>query len=571
MRRIAISFLVLGCASAPPPSEPVVRFPNQAALATLQAQPVALPPLKVPPVPPVAWTVENAAAAHFEASTAEGNERALAALFAAAGKPLRLTKAASCVAREVGRYYLDHEAAPGEGLREFMLGACGSLAREVGLIPYVGPVPEKVPDAVVLRTWSEPLEKAVASTLPKDASEVGVWFGRKGDKAMAVISYVKLPASVRPFSLAPDGNGDVLIEGSLPGKVAYYSGYINHGRFGVDPCFVDPTVAKPGFRISCHLHEGDSSAWVQLLYTHPGRVLSLPFAQFIVRRDPAAPVEYRPPPAGEARPAATAPEFARLAVEELNRVRREAELQPVRLADLQSTTAGQLAPRYFAAAMAGTGNLEVMDTIALGLLAGWQVGGLIRDANFVSEIAPATHDVGRWLDQALAMPSGRVALLDATIEEVALGPAFWSSPDMLGGLVVGYRFHHGNDHASDVKRLLMRVVAARRQRALSPPARLAKMDEVMREELARVHDGRAHPQQALQDILEWGVARFGAGMRGYVVEAASLDAVEFPADIIEQPTLHLEIGVTHHKPPGAAWAQLVIAVVFVDYPSGPKI
>jgi hypothetical protein len=60
-------------------------------------------------------------------------------------------------------------------------------------------------------------------------------------------------------------------------------------------------------------------------------------------------------------------------------------------------------------------------------------------------------------------------------------------------------------------------------------------------------------------------------MKGYVVEAASVDALEIPADVIEQPTLHLEIGVTHHRPPGAAWAQLVIVVMFADYPSNQKI
>jgi hypothetical protein len=27
----------------------------------------------------------------------------------------------------------------------------------------------------------------------------------------------------------------------------------------------------------------------------------------------------------------------------------------------------------------------------------------------------------------------------------------------------------------------------------------------------------------------------------------------------------MEIGVTHHRPPGAAWAQLVILVIYVDY------
>jgi hypothetical protein len=66
-------------------------------------------------------------------------------------------------------------------------------------------------------------------------------------------------------------------------------------------------------------------------------------------------------------------------------------------------------------------------------------------------------------------------------------------------------------------------------------------------------------------VLEEGVVRFGSDMRGYVVETTSLDALEIPAEVLSQSTLHLEIGVTHHRPPGAAWAQLVILVIFVDY------
>src|SRR5437773_10762299 len=102
---------------------------------------------------------------------------------------------------------------------------------------------------------------------------------------------------------------------------------------------------------------------------------------------------------------------------------------------------------------------------------------------------------------------------------------------------------------------------------LAPPARRAKMDQVLRDQLARVHTGQAQPMAVLQEVLETGVSRFGASMRGWVLEATSLNALEIPAEVLRQPTLHLEIGVTHFKPPGAAWAQLVIVVVFADYPT----
>ena len=48
-------------------------------------------------------------------------------------------------------------------------------------------------------------------------------------------------------------------------------------------------------------------------------------------------------------------------------------------------------------------------------------------------------------------------------------------------------------------------------------------------------------------------------------EGTSLEALQIPPEVLKQPTLRLDVGVTHYKSPGAAWAQLVILVVFVDY------
>lgn len=236
----------------------------------------------------------------------------------------------------------------------------------------------------------------------------------------------------------------------------------------------------------------------------------------------------------------------------------------MRLAAAQSATAAALAGHYFAAAQ-GPKPDETLDTIALGLLAGWQVGGMIRDGSFFWSLLPLTRDAGRWLGAALAMPMGRVALLEPDIEEVAIGPTLVSSPEAIGAIVTGYRFHHGADHARDARRLLLRIALARKRMGLNVPGRLAGMDAVLKDELARVNEGRARPFEALEATLERGVDRFGADMRGWVVEATSLDAVEIPAEVLRQPTLHLEVGVTHHKPKGAAWAQLVIVVVYVDY------
>ncbi|TMQ19675.1 MAG: hypothetical protein E6J91_05660 [Deltaproteobacteria bacterium] len=296
-------------------------------------------------------------------------------------------------------------------------------------------------------------------------------------------------------------------------------------------------------------------------------MLARPFAQILARRNEQVALTYALPvyaePHGEPQVAPNAEQFAQAVVTELNRVRALGGLSAVRLNLDETASATQVATHYFAAAL-GRGQPTDMDTIALALLAGWHVTGMIRDGGFVSSLLPHTRDPGRWLASTLEMPLGRSALMMEGIEEIALGPVVLDHPDALGAVVVGYRFHHGNDHADDVKRLLIRTVQARRRMKLPPPTRLGDMQAVMQAELARVNHGTAQPMEALQRVLARGVNQFGADMRGYVVEATSLDALEIPVEVLAQPKLVLEIGVTHHKPQGAAWAQFVILVIFVD-------
>ena len=120
----------------------------------------------------------------------------------------------------------------------------------------------------------------------------------------------------------------------------------------------------------------------------------------------------------------------------LNATRVQAGLAPVRLAEAQSVTAARVARQYFAASLGpsglgdvAAGALDDMNTIALGLLAGWQVVGTIRDGTFFSALVPRTRDAGRWVDYALSMPIGREALMAPEIEEVALGSALFDDPD----------------------------------------------------------------------------------------------------------------------------------------------
>jgi hypothetical protein len=163
----------------------------------------------------------------------------------------------------------------------------------------------------------------------------------------------------------------------------------------------------------------------------------------MARRSAGKVITLTQPSYAEPRSAVTAADFGDGVISALNQVRAKGGLPAVRLSAPQSALATQLSAHYFAA----EDRPDEQETIALGLLAGWQITGMIRDGSFVSTLVPHTRDPGRWLSSTLAMPIGRSTLLDENVEEIALGPVLLSSPEALGAVVTGYRVHHGNDHA----------------------------------------------------------------------------------------------------------------------------
>lgn len=564
----AMVVLLGGACGTVAPSKPVADFPSPEALARISAKPTeSRPQVDTGPIPAEGWTVNLAAAGSSAGapwSASSNLDRALLAAVAQAGRQIRFTQSLSCAAGEMGRYLLSTGRLPPDTLRAFMIGACGGYAPGLVVVFLQNDVPADVPEQAVLASFRSSIRPSLVDKVPADAGDAGFSFVRGDARAAAVLVYAQDLAQIDDFSSIPDEEGRVTVSGQINSGVQYLGGYINHGRFGVAACFIDPTVTKPRFRISCQVAPEDEMARIDLLFAPPRRALASPFAQILARKKEVQALTYRPEPYAEPHPVNKAEDFAPFVVQALNRVRSEAGLGPVRLAAAQSDLAASLALHYFAA-WAGQGSPEDMDTIALGLLAGRQVtSGMIRSGSFASAVVTETRDAGQWLTSTLAMPIGRSALLASGIEEIALGPVTLSDPDLLGAVVVGYQFHHGNDHTRDVKTLTMRTVLTRRQRKLSAPLRLG-LEQVMNEELAKVHAGKQTPMQALDAVMYEGSLKFSAGMRGYVVEAASLDELEIPGEILAQPNLHLEIGVTHHRPPGAAWGQFVILVVFIDY------
>jgi hypothetical protein len=558
------AMLIAGCAGSIV-SRPVAEFTSPAALMAIEQQPAAPP--SIPKTAPVdLWQIEQAPppdSAQLPWQPKGPWETMFAEVAASVPDRPRLTLAMSCIAAELGRFYLQHQADADMSIRRFLIGGCGALVPNVQVEYFTGQAPARMSDAQVSAQMGDHIRSELVKRLSSGVDTAGFWGGRRDDRVVGYLVIGHEQAQIKPFSLVPSADGEVVIEGRLNQPAQYIEAYINHGNAAVQPCDTDLSVARPSFHFICRPAAQDETAWIQMLYAPPGHMLATEFAQALVRRSSDTPLSYGAVRYADPTPVSSPEEFARVAVQQLNRVRKEAGLPEVTLATVESTTATKLAPYYFASALGG-GDPKQADLIALGLLAGWDIGGMIRGASLMSSFT-STLDAGRWLTSALETPVGRYTLLARDIEQIAFGPVVLPEEGAIGAVVTGYRFHHRIDHTGDVNMLLTRVVQTRRRMGLPDPKRLGPVIAVMNEELAAVRESKKQPMDALQRVLQRASTHFGMAMNGYIIEASSLDELEIPEEVLRQPLLYLDIGVTHHKAAGAAWAQYTILVVYASF------
>ncbi len=555
----ALAATLAACASAPL-SRPLVTFPARDELARLAMAPAALP------VPGDTLAVDGwQLSGPFPEQAGEqfwlpdGGDVALGKLIARGNGQLLWSAQLRCAARELGAFLLEKQQLPSRSLERFILGACGSLDAELRLLPLYGDAPASAEDDAVIAAWMK--ERAGdAEQLGHGMRDGGFWFGRKNGKAALVAVFAAPAARFAPFAPIPNAANELVLEGETLSPAGYVRGAVNQGSAGVKSCLADPAVALPRFRLSCPIDPNDATAWVEVAAGRSGEVLAKPLVDVLARRQASALSRYADTTQTASRRLASSDEFNRSIVELINQARRARGLSPVQAAPAQSAQTGALAGRYFADLLTPAANDEA-NTIALGLLAGWNVDGTLRDGTFFSDLTPGL-DAGTWLREALERPSGRQTLLAPDLDRVAVAAA--PGARSLGGIALGYRFARALT-PEDLASLYGRITFARSRMSLAAPGRLKGIDAAIDSELAKVRAGDQSPEEALHAAVQRAALEFGGNVRGQVVEVSSLDELPIDKEILEQPKLHMAAGLSLHRPPGAAWAQYIAMIVYVDY------
>lgn len=471
------------------------------------------------------------------------------------------TEAMHCVARQIGAFFLANRAMPTNGLETYIASRCNASIASYEVGYFHADLPESSPESEIFEQWRTQLTERIRSLLTGGPQTVGVWFGRNGDSVVAIAVAGIRAVRVDPVDPIPNSDGRILLSGEVLSPVEEVSATVGRGRFGFAECDNDPNIPLPRFAISCETDPADESAIVSIGYRPPGRLLGKAGLNLLVWPTGKPSARYRRPSYGVKREVATAQAARSRFVELLNEVRAEAGLRPVVEAKRQSAVASELAPHYFAAA-AGLDPERNVDVVVMGMLAGWNVEGVLQTGRFTAAWVTQTTDVNRLLSEALQFPNARAVLLAADIDRIAIGALIESDDEnsALAAVVGTYSLFSETEHRENAARVYERFQAERARRNLRPADRLEEIEPMSMAAAARIQAG-ANPTDTLDDLLRSSVDVLQRSANGWIGEVAKLEDLKFPEDFVEQDSLGIAVGVSYHKPDDEPWGRYVVMLV----------
>jgi hypothetical protein len=362
----------------------------------------------------------------------------------------------------------------------------------------------------------------------------------------------------------PDADGKIEIRGESLAPAASVRALANRGRFGVRECESVGDAKMPSFHLRCEVDPDDDSTLISVAAYPPSRLLGRLGLVVLARPGGRPGNVYRRPVYAESFPMLDAQGFGEGFVEVLNRVRREAELEPVELDRGQSETAAELAPHFFAAVYGSSDDLSA-DVIVLGLMAGWTVDGIVQAGRFASAWTLRTTDLADLLATALELPSGRETLLAADVQRIAVGPMLSTEKghESVAAVFTTYSMFSEKNHDAIARRVYEKLEADRERRGVAPPERMSDVAWLCQRVASSVQGGE-DPSDAMNVLLERSVDVLQRPVAGWVAEVSEIESLEFPEEYLRRPSLGVAVAVSHRRPKGEAWGRYVVMLVIAD-------
>lgn len=466
------------------------------------------------------------------------------------------TAAMHCAAREAGLFLLSSGKLPAPGLQRFIAGRCGATTG-IELRSLYGEGDQETSAEVVASQWEGSLAKLLG--VAQGPVEVGAWFGVSGKRAGAIVAVAVPRSELR--EIKQEGSS-FLIRGAARGQGSVRA-MVNQGAFGVAACETRAADAS-AFELVCPVNAADEAAWIQIAMFPPGRFLGEEAASFLVRPSGAEAKEYR----GAARAPSAAASGGNDAlrtevVGAVNAVRTAAGLGSVKVSLEQTQTAQEAAPYYFAGQL-GVLDPRIAETVALGMRAGWQVGGALQYGLFTASIV-ASSSPQALVDLAVDTPFGREVLLDPRVSWIAVGLLDQASEGWGGAMFSTYAMHEPEPAGQLRKQLSDRVQKARVQAGRMPFDAIPDAEADV-EPLLSLYDGdNENTDPILKQAMGAVARRTKLGVQAWLLSADTVDRLPLPAELIKAEGRRLTIAVSWVRPPDEPWGRYV-ALIVVEAP-----
>jgi hypothetical protein len=474
------------------------------------------------------------------------------------------TEAMHCVAREAGLFYLDHQAQPGPGLQRYITSRCNAAVPAYRAATLYTRVPESASEQEVFDRWRESVAESIRQLTVGGPGTVGVWYGRNGQEVLVMVVAGTRAVHVDPVETILEPGSTVFITGEALLPVDAVSAIISRARFGFAICNADPNVALPRFAFECVPDPSDESAIISVGYTPPGRLIAKSGVNLLLFPGGRPSAEYRLFSYSSERIVSDADTAGAQFVEVLNEVRGDAGLESLQEAPAQSAIASSLAPHFFSALLGNSAETDA-DLVALGMIAGWGVDGILQSGRFAWSVAGATRDVGRLLSTILEYPVGRQVLLDPEAEKIAVGAIVdpGGEASSMAVLVGTYTLFSESAHAKNAEGVYVRFQKARAEHGLQPAKRLEQIGPMSMEAAGLVQAG-LEPRQAFDQLLQSSSAALRRPVSGWLAEVSDLDDLEFPEDFVSRASLEIAVGVAYRRPDPEPWGRYVVMVVVAE-------
>jgi hypothetical protein len=210
---------------------------------------------------------------------------------------------------------------------------------------------------------------------------------------------------------------------------------------------------------------------------------------------------------------------------------------------------------------------ELVDRIALGVMAGWRVEKEMMNGTFASSIIEGTT-ASELLSEMLESPGYRRNLLSPRAGMAAVG-LFQEGP-LLGAMVSTYESIQPPTWPDTANKVLT-ALNGQRQRNGKKPVRWVLLPSTSEPTYAEAVSKREYDSgEALERFMSQATNVTRRGVRGWRMTVFDLDDITWPDDVLSKEQLDVMFVVTTERDENEPWGRYVLLMVILEGTSQPE-